>query len=90
MGARIYIENLPLGVTEEALRGLFAQDGRLVVSVTIMTDRRTGQSHGYAFVEMGSHADAAHAIVTLNGCDLAGHTLRVTEARPRMGNRVSS
>jgi len=83
VGARLFVDNLPSGMTEEALGALFARDDRIVLKVSIMTDRQSGDSHGYAFVEMGSVSDAARAILDLNGRDLRGCRLHVSEARPR-------
>jgi RNA recognition motif-containing protein len=84
MGTRLFIDNLHLGTTEEALRALFEGDGRSVLTVSIMSDRQSGDSHGYAFVEMGSAADALHARISLNGRDIHGQRLYVSEARPRI------
>jgi RNA recognition motif-containing protein len=86
LGARLFVDNLPLGTTEEALHHLFSQAGRIVLKVSIMADRRTGDSHGYAFVEMASQADAARAIAALHDRNLRGHRLHVSAARPRMGS----
>lgn len=84
MGARVFVDNLPLGTTEEALRALFARDGRTVTGVSIMTDRQSGESHGYAFVEMATHDDAARAVRALNGHALTGgERLHVSAARER-------
>jgi RNA recognition motif-containing protein len=82
-GARLFVDNLPRDTTEKALRHLFAQFGRAVLEVAIMADRRTGESHGYAFIEMASQADAARAVAALHGRDLGGQRLHVTAARPR-------
>ena len=85
MGARLFVDNLPSGTTEEALHALFSEDGRIVQRVAIMIDRQSGDSHGYAFVEMASAADAASAIVALHGFRLHGQHLHVSEARPHGG-----
>lgn len=88
MGNRLYVGNLPFDVTEEQLRNLFAQDGRQVSEVKVVTDRETGRPRGFAFVEMGSQADAAGAISALNGTQFGGRALTVNEAResePRRG-----
>jgi len=71
--------------TEETLRTAFEADGRQVREVAIITDRMTGQPRGFAFVEMGSPADAQAAIAALDGRELDGRTLRVSEARERSG-----
>ena len=86
MGARLFVDNLPAGTTEEALQALFSGDGRTVLNVSIMIDRQSGDSHGYAFVEMGSAADAALAILALHGRQLHGKSLHVSEARPHGGS----
>ncbi|HEY2743644.1 MAG TPA: RNA-binding protein [Polyangia bacterium] len=83
MSARLFVDKLPAGTTEEALRALFGRSGRTVVSVTIMTDRQSGESHGYAFVEMGSSAAAAEAVEALHGSKLHGQLIHVSLARPR-------
>ena len=85
MGNRLYVGNLSYSTTEESLRTAFEQDGRQVTDVSIITDRMTGQSRGFAFVEMASPADAQAAIAALDGRELDGRTLRVSEARERGG-----
>ena len=86
MGARLFVDNLPPGTTEEALHALFSRDGRSVLKVAIMIDRQSGDSHGYAFVEMASAADAAQAVLALHGLQLHGQQLHVSEARPHGGS----
>jgi nucleolin len=81
MTKRIYVANLPSHTTERGLTELFERVGQ-VVAVRIMTDRDTGRSRGFAFVEMGSE-EAERAIRELNHTDIDGHTLSVSEARPR-------
>lgn len=81
MGTRLYVGNLPFDVDDAQLRTLFAQDGRQVNEVKIITDRETGRPRGFAFVEMGSQQDATVAISALNGMQLGGRTLTVNEAR---------
>jgi RNA recognition motif-containing protein len=81
MTKRIYVGNLPSHTTEHELRGLFERAGP-VVSVRLVTDRDTGRAKGFGFVEMGRE-EAEHAIRQLNRAELHGHTLSVTEARPR-------
>jgi cold-inducible RNA-binding protein len=78
---RIYVGNLSFQTTEHDLSVLFERIGR-VESVNIITDRDTGRSKGFAFVEM-SDADADKAIAQLNGTEVGGRTLTVNEARPR-------
>jgi RNA recognition motif-containing protein len=83
MGTRIYVGNLPFDATEEQLRALFSEGGRQVVSVDIVTDRDTGRSRGFGFVEMANQGDATAAINALNGKELGGRALTVNEARER-------
>jgi RNA recognition motif-containing protein len=78
----LFVGNLPFGATEDALRDLFSPFGE-VQQVRIMTDRETGKSRGFAFVEMAQDDDAAKAIAALNGKDLNGRALTINEARPR-------
>ena len=87
MSARLFVDNLTAGTTEEALREVFSRDGRIVIKVAIMSDRQTGDSHGYAFVEMASTAHAVHAIAGLHGRLWRGRKLHVSEARPRGSSR---
>lgn len=79
---RIYVGNLSLQATEEQLRGLFAGYG-VVDNVTIITDRMTGRSRGFGFIEMSDDSAAQSAIDGLNGTDLEGRALTVNVARPR-------
>jgi cold-inducible RNA-binding protein len=85
MATKLYVGNLSFNTTESSLRALFEADGRRVEDVAIVTDRDTGQSRGFAFVQMGSPEDAKAAIEALNGRDLDGRTLTVNEARPKTG-----
>ena len=78
----LFVGNLPFSATEESLRNLFAQYGELQ-QVKIMTDRDTGKSRGFGFVEMAQDEDAAKAIAALNGKDFEGRALTVNEARPK-------
>ncbi|GAB6046207.1 hypothetical protein JCM19379_00290 [Methyloparacoccus murrellii] len=81
----IYVGNLSFKTTQDELREAFAQFGD-VSSVNIITDRMTGQSKGFGFVEM-EDAGAQVAIDKLNQTDLGGRTITVNEARPRDDNR---
>ncbi|MFN8640153.1 MAG: RNA-binding protein [Candidatus Binatia bacterium] len=83
MGTRLYVGNLSFQTTEDSLRAAFAEGGRSVTEVKIMLERDTGRSRGFAFVEMGSDADAQSAIAAMNGAELDGRPLRVNEAEPR-------
>lgn len=88
MGKRLYVGNLSYDSTEDSVRAAFSEDGRTVDEVVIMMDRETGRPRGFAFVEMGSDADAEAAIQAMDGADLDGRSLRVNEAqerRPRGG-----
>ena len=79
---KIFVGNLSYSATESALRSLFEAYGA-VESVSIVTDRDTGQSRGFGFVEMSNDDEATKAIGGLNGKDLQGRTLNVNEARPK-------
>lgn len=81
MSTRIYVGNLSFQTTEGDLSALFEQAGQ-VESVNIITDRDTGRSKGFGFVEMGSE-DADKAIAQFNGAEINGRTLTVNEAKPR-------
>lgn len=78
----IYVGNLPWSTTEESLRELFESFGE-VSSAKVITDRETGRSRGFGFVEMPDGGDAQSAIDALNDKDFEGRNLRVNEARPR-------
>jgi len=82
MGAKIYVGGLPYSTTEQQLSDLFAAHGT-VASARIITDKFTGQSRGFGFVEMSSDAEAQAAIAALNGTELGGRTLTANEARPQ-------
>lgn len=83
MGTRLYVGNLPYSVDEFQLRELFAQNGRAVSEVKLVTDRDTGRPRGFGFVEMASQEDADGAIRDLNGHPFGGRPLTVNEARER-------
>ena len=78
----IYVGNLSFETQEADLNGAFAQFGQ-VAEARVVTDRDTGQSRGFGFVEMPDESEARAAIEQLNGSDLQGRTLKVNEARPR-------
>ncbi|MGW8369473.1 MAG: RNA recognition motif domain-containing protein [Gammaproteobacteria bacterium] len=78
----IYVGNLSYGMSEDELRDAFAAYGD-VASVKILTDRETGRSRGFGFVEMPNQSEGEAAITQLNGKDVGGRALRVNEARPR-------
>jgi RNA recognition motif-containing protein len=85
IGTRLYVGNLSFNTSDSNLRAAFEADGRQVVEVKIVTDRDTGQPRGFAFVEMGSPADAEAAIASLDGSQLDGRSLRVNVAQERTG-----
>jgi RNA recognition motif-containing protein len=82
MGAKLYVGNLPYSVTEEKLQQHFAQHGS-VVSARIITDKFSGRSKGFGFVEMSSDDEAERATKALNGTDFEGRNIVVSEARPQ-------
>jgi RNA recognition motif-containing protein len=82
MGKKLYVGNLSYNTREAQLRALFEQAGP-VDAVTIITDRETGRSKGFGFVEMRSEAEAQAAIKQFNGLELDGQALKVNEARPK-------
>ncbi|MGH7260098.1 MAG: RNA recognition motif domain-containing protein [Nitrospiraceae bacterium] len=81
MGSKIYVGGLPYAATEQQLSDLFAQHGA-VESARVITDKFTGQSRGFGFVEMTTGEDAQKAISALNGTQMDGRTLTVNEAKP--------
>lgn len=81
MAKRLFVGKLPYEVTSEQLQDLFSQAGT-VSSVSVITDKFTGQGKGFAFVEMGTDEEAQKAISTLNGYNMNGRTIVVNEARP--------
>ena len=81
MGKKLYVGNLPFSATEDGLMSAFSAFGK-VDSVKIITDRDTGRSKGFGFVEMGDDNEAEKAIGSMNGADFGGRTLTVNEARP--------
>ncbi len=83
---KIYVGNLPYTSTEQELEELFGQYGQ-VNRANIVTDRDTGRSRGFGFVEMENAADGQAAIDALNGQEWGGRTLTVNEARPRSNDR---
>lgn len=82
MGKRLYVGNLPYRMTEDELATVFAEVGE-VVDVSIVMDRETGRSKGFAFVEMADDESAVSAISQFNGADVGGRTIKVAEAKPR-------
>ncbi|HEX7082220.1 MAG TPA: RNA-binding protein [Gammaproteobacteria bacterium] len=82
MGRKLYVGNLPYTATETILAEKFGECGR-VESARLITDRDTGHSKGFGFVEMSSAAEAQAAIDKLNGADYDGRPMRVNEAKPQ-------
>jgi len=82
MGNNLFVGNLPYDVDDAQLSEIFSQAGT-VTSAHVVTDKFSGQSRGYGFVEMSSDAEAAQAVTMLNGQDLRGRAMTVNEARPR-------
>jgi RNA recognition motif-containing protein len=82
MAKKLYVGNLAFQTTSQDLQELFAQAGT-VESASVIEDRDTGQSKGFAFVEMSTEEEAASAIQQFNGREVAGRALKVNEARPR-------
>src|SRR5438552_18976297 len=78
----LYVGNLPHSTTEAELRNLFEPHGQ-VQRVSMVTDRETGRSRGFAFVEMTDSGEAEKAIAALNGTELGGRALNVNEAKPK-------
>ncbi|HXQ72011.1 MAG TPA: hypothetical protein VN844_16065 [Pyrinomonadaceae bacterium] len=82
MSTKLYVGNLTFQTTSQQLQDLFAQAGT-VQSASVVEDRETGRSRGFAFVEMATAEEAAAAIDQFNGKDLGGRALKVNEAKPR-------
>ncbi len=82
MGKKLYVGNLPDSATEQDLSDKFAAFGT-VKSVKMITDRVTGQSRGFGFIEMASEVEAHAAIDSLDGTDYEGRPMKVNEARPQ-------
>lgn len=82
MGKKLYVGNLPYQIDDSTLESHFAQVGK-VESARVITDRDTGRSKGFGFVEMASDEDANKAIESLNGQAMGGRNLTVSEARPQ-------
>lgn len=82
MGIKLYVGNLPFSATEQDLATLFERHGE-VSSVKIVTDRETGRSRGFAFVEFSNREEGEAAMEALNGHSMGGRPLTVNEARPQ-------
>ncbi|MBM3450655.1 MAG: RNA-binding protein [Armatimonadetes bacterium] len=84
MGKKLYVGNLAYGVANDDLQQLFAPHGT-VVSADVITDRDTGRSKGFGFVEMSTDQEAQAAIAACNGREIEGRNITVNEARPKEG-----
>jgi RNA recognition motif-containing protein len=82
VSTKLYVGSLPYSTTEQQLSELFSQYGS-VQSAKVITDRYTGQSRGFGFVEMSTGEEAQKAIASLHGSEMGGRTLVVNEARPQ-------
>ena len=82
MEKKLYIGGLPYSTTDQALQTLFSEVGS-VTSARVITDRETGRSKGFGFVEMSSDSEATAAIERFNGTEFEGRRLTVNEARPQ-------
>ena len=87
MAAKLFVGSLPFATTSDQLREMFAKVGQ-VVEANVVTDKMTGRSRGFGFVEMASDEDAKKAVTTLNGSDLEGRKIFVSEARPQAPREV--
>jgi RNA recognition motif-containing protein len=83
---KVFVGNLDFGATEESIRSAFEAYGA-VERVSLVTDRDTGRSRGFAFVEMSDSQQADQAIAALNGSNLGGRAINVNEARPKTDSR---
>ncbi|MBI2605348.1 MAG: RNA-binding protein [Deltaproteobacteria bacterium] len=82
MGKKLYVGNLPFSANDASLESIFAQTGT-VESAKVITDRESGRSKGFGFVEMSSEQEAADAIAKFNGADYEGRAITVSEAKPQ-------
>jgi len=83
METKIYVGNLPFSATEEELKTLFSQAGE-VKSVTIITDKFSGQPRGFGFVEMSTQEEMQNAVTKFNGYQMGDRALKVNVARPKV------
>jgi len=83
MSTRLRVRNLAPTTTEETLHALFAGNSRRVERISVVTDRMTGQPKRFGFVQMASPEDAVAAMADVNGREIDGNLVRVSEARPR-------
>jgi RNA recognition motif-containing protein len=88
MSKKLYVGGLSYATTQDELQSIFEDQGN-VVSAVVITDRDTGRSKGFGFVEMSTAADATNAIEQLNGANFAGRTITVSEAKERVARTPS-
>ncbi len=86
MATKLFVGGLAWGTTDDSLKQFFASAGQ-VVSATVITDKFTGKSKGFGFVEMSSDTEAKEAVAKLNGQELDGRAITVNEARPQAPRR---
>jgi len=89
MSTKLYVGNLAFETTSQDLEQIFGQAGT-VQSASVVEDRETGRSRGFAFVEMSTNAEATAAIEQFNGKEIAGRALKVNEAKPREPRNAAS
>lgn len=82
MSTKLFVGSLPWAVNDDTLKEAFEAHGT-VVSAKVVTDRETGRSRGFGFVEMENETDASNAIQALNGSELSGRNIIVSEAKPK-------
>lgn len=82
LSTKLFVGSLPWSTTDDSLKETFAAFGT-VVSAKVVTDRQTGKSRGFGFVEMESDSDASNAIKSLNGSEMNGRAIVVSEAKPK-------
>jgi len=82
VGTKLFVGSLPWSVNDDALKAAFEAHGK-VVSAKVITDRQSGRSKGYGFVEMAEESEASNAIQALNGKDLDGRNIVVSEAKSK-------
>ncbi len=82
MSTKLFVGSLPWAVNDDALKSAFEVHGS-VVSAKVITDRQTGRSRGFGFVEMENESEASKAIQALNGAELKGRNIVVSEAKPK-------
>ncbi|QQS36004.1 MAG: RNA-binding protein [Ignavibacteriales bacterium] len=82
MSTKLFVGSLPWAVNDETLQAAFETHGK-VVSAKVITDRQTGRSRGFGFVEMENESEASEAIKALNGSEMNGRNIIVSEAKPK-------